>query len=265
MKPDLTPMQVSRTINPLWDLVRTCEAERLCTDDGLWHPEMISEHRLLRASDGDPAQRASDLPGWLARSRPKLVRKFSWAISDPDTVDFVAQHATGNDHPGVVEVGAGTGYWAYQLAQCGVDILAFDIAPPHLVANPYHRPLPEDPPSAPPQGGAPATAVPQRVGQLLQATDMFFDVQPASAAEAAAAHPERSLLICWPPLETAMGAEALTHYQGDRVIYLGEPEGGSCADASFFAQLDEQWTLRAWHQGVTWSYLHDLVLVYGRT
>lgn len=267
MRPDMTPTTVSRTINPLWDLVRTCEAERGISDDDddRWHPEMTPALRLLRLCDRDPSQRDRDWSSYLARSRNEVVRKFSWAISDPDTVDFVAEHATGNDHRGVVEVGAGTGYWAYQLAQCGVDVLAYDLAPPYQTANDYHWVLPPEPPSTTRLGAEPAAAVPQRVRQLLPATDMFFDVQPAAAAEAAAAHPERSLLICWPPLETPMGTEALTHYQGNRVIYLGEPEGGACADDAFFAQLDEQWTVRAKHQGVTWSFLHDLVIVYDRT
>ena len=106
---------------------------------------------------------------------------------------------------GVVEVGAGTGYWASELRDRGVSVAAYDIAPVHLdLHNGYHL-------------GDGGNALP------------WFDVQ-AGGAEAAAAHSERTLLLCWPPKESEPGAfaevatlavDCLEQYGGDTVCFVG--------------------------------------------
>ena len=45
----------------------------------------------------------------------------------------------------LVEIGAGTGYWALCLAQCGAEITAYDLNPPapdSEAANTFHGRLP---------------------------------------------------------------------------------------------------------------------------
>jgi hypothetical protein len=50
-------------------------------------------------------------------------------------VAFVAKHARG----GLVDPIAGTGYWAYLLAQVGVDVVCYDLNPgTALVTNTWH-------------------------------------------------------------------------------------------------------------------------------
>jgi hypothetical protein len=96
----------------------------------------------------------------------------------------------------VVEIGCGSGYWAFVLAQAGVDVLAFDAAAPRFAWHPV----------------------------------------AVGGPEAAARHPDRALLLCWPPYGSPMARDALACYRGDAVIYVGEWPGG-CAESGFFARL----------------------------
>lgn len=92
----------------------------------------------------------------------------------------------------LVEMGAGTGYWAHRLRSIGVDIVAFDQAPlDGERANRYHS------------HGPPWTSVEQGDQTVL----------PRYA--------DRGLFLGWPPLFSSLG-ECLTYYRGDTVAYIGD-------------------------------------------
>jgi hypothetical protein len=92
----------------------------------------------------------------------------------------------------LVEMGAGTGYWAHRLRSIGVDILAFDQAPlGGERANRYHS------------GTRPWTHVEQGDQTVL------------------AGHADRGLFLCWPPLFSSLG-DCLRYYCGDTVAYIGD-------------------------------------------
>jgi hypothetical protein len=92
----------------------------------------------------------------------------------------------------LVEVAAGTGYWAEKLRQLGVDIVAYDQAPPDgEMFNRYHA--------------RKATWMPVIEGDqtvLLK-------------------HPDRTLFVCWPPLYSSLG-DCLSYYEGQAVAYIGD-------------------------------------------
>lgn len=94
-------------------------------------------------------------------------------------------------HPScpVRQVGAGTGYWASLLNASGVDVVAYDSAPVDSAQRNGHHVVST--------GTAP--------GQGMTNAPPFFSVAHADAADAAAAHPGRALLLCWPPPEVATG------------------------------------------------------------
>jgi len=92
----------------------------------------------------------------------------------------------------LVEIGAGTGYWAHRLRSIGVDIVAFDQAPlDRERTNRYHSPT------------QPWTHVEQGDQAVL----------PGYA--------DRGLFLCWPPLFSSLG-DCLMHYGGDTVAYIGD-------------------------------------------
>ena len=188
--------------------------------------------------------------GWrdLGSGKPSITRhdlchQYAWAIPDPASLAFVAEHLGDR----AVEIGAGTGYWASLLSRMGVDLLCFDVAPPQLDgSNAYHSPRNEE-------------------GNLLtgEVRDVFYTIKEGCSRDAGD-HPDRSLFLCWPPYDSSMAYKTLCAYTGNRLVYIGEDLGGCTADDSFFAELDTNWHEVATHKLVQWSGIHDWAWVYER-
>ena len=118
--------------------------------------------------------------------RLETAQRYSYVQPTERLLTVLARHAP------IVEIGAGTGYWAHLLRQRGVDIVAYDLAPAGAaVANRYH-------------GVAPAWS--EVLGGGLPALRI---------------HADRALFTCWPPLFSALG-EVLAHYRGDTVLSIGD-------------------------------------------
>ena len=159
------------------------------------------------AQDAEPDGYAP-MPGKDGRclvSRTSLCGLYSWSIPSPGDIAWILERAAGR---GIVEPGAGAGYWAWQLAQAGADVAAYE---------------PQDPADNHHVDGGP-----------------WFPVQRGDHT-AVAAHPDRSLLLCWPTYADPWAAEALAAYEGDQLFYAGEGEGGCCADGEFFEALTAGW------------------------
>jgi hypothetical protein len=208
------------TQNPLWDVVRWMPASPPWYDGTLLEPEFY-------AAGLSDLKRFDD----LGIGRMKLSSRYAWSIITPGDVTWIVQQLAGRP---VVEIGAGSGYWAWQLEQAGVDIAAYD---PHPVSldnefckhGPYTAVLP----------GGPEAVLSQ--------------------------HPDRALLMVWPPYGGAHAAEALRLYCGDLLIYAGEGWGGCTADDGFYELLDQEWNeVSEAPQHVTWSGVHCSLRAYRR-
>jgi hypothetical protein len=175
--------------------------------------------------------------------RWEYCNRYCWSIPDPETVAFVARYLA----PRAIEIGAGTGYWSWLLAQHGIDILAYDSAPPDCVTtNEWHSPWNEQTASF--LGQLRPTFHPIEHGgpeQLLHATD-------------------RSLFLCWPPYKQDMALQCLTCYTGHRLVYVGEDRGGCCANNVFFDRLKKSWLEVDSHWPVQWYNIGDKAVVYER-
>lgn len=199
-------------LNPYWDIVR-----RLPLDTGMsWTSEI--------AVDGWRPMPAGELVVY----RHMLTPAYAWAIPSPDDIGWITTLLDGR---GVVEIGAGTGYWAWQLAQAGVDVAAYDAKPG---GNHYCSPV------------------------------QYHPVQEGGPRKASQ-HPDRALLLCWPPYDTAMATETLRAYTGDLLIYVGE-YGGCNADDDFFELLDSDWqSLGGSTRHVTYAGIHCRLDAYQRS
>lgn len=171
--------------------------------------------------------------GWY-QVRWRLVSMYSWAIPDDSALGILARYAP------IIEIGAGTGYWAWLLRKWGVDILAFDHCPPthRGHANQHHN-------------------NPDAIGLC------WTDVQ-LGGPEQLPRYPERTLFLCWPPYDTPMASECLRLYSGDTLIYVGEVEGGVTGDPDFHRQLAREWTPQLTHHIPTWDTMRDRLVVYKR-
>jgi hypothetical protein len=217
----------SRTDNPFWDIVRTIPGNSIEWEyEHRWEPE----HYQL-------------IDGAIRFDRKSLCGQYAWSIPDPDTLDFVAKWLS----PQSVEIGAGVGYWAWQLSQLGVDMIAYDIDPPqHTGQNHYHSPRNAD------------------ESKLLGITrEVFFDVRVGNHLMAAK-HPDRTLFLCWPPYSDDMANKTLKAYKGNRLVYIGESAGGCTGEEWFFKRLGRSWEEIDSHKPMQWWGIHDRVYVYER-
>lgn len=205
--------RVSTLDNPYWDAVKA----------HVQPAQYPWEHGLQVGGIRNP-------DAWMQRR--DLVNRYSWTITDPATVAFVATYAG----PKLIDPMAGTGYWAYLLRQLGIRALAWDQEPPNMIENTFHK----------------AGITHCRVG--------------ASSGTASVARngAGRTLLLSWPPYNTPDGADVLAAYPGDRVIYIGEGNGGCTGDDRMHDMLGEHWTEVATHQPVRYFGIRDYVTVYDR-
>ncbi len=194
------------------------------------NPYLDEIHELIASACGS----GGDVTHALIRARPALVEKYSFSVPCARTVGALARIAP------IVEIGAGSGYWAWCLAQAGADIVAYDIAPPD-------------------------SGLPWPHGSL-DAGNYWFEHEwhqvLEGGPEAAARHPDRALFLCWPPLDSPMADEALTAYRdagGKTLAYLGSPR--SSADARFHELRS---TLQCVERVVPWRWpgIEDVLEIY---
>lgn len=204
-------------------------ADRVSTIDNPYWSQVV---RGIEEQPAAPDNARSWWPGFLddRANRRRLTDAFSWTITDPATVRFVAEHAG----PRLIDPMAGTGYWAYLLRQLGIRAIASDVDPPDLGANPWHA----------------------------GSTHCHVRVRRGAEAVTAAGSARRTLLLSWPPMGTPDGADILAAYPGDRMIYIGDPD---CTGNERMYELIEQgWHRIAYHEPVRYDGIDDLVMVYDR-
>ena len=146
------------------------------------------------------APRSDEWPG-------DLLAKFGFAVPDDRALRLIAAHSPA----GVVEIGAGLGYWARLLHERGVDVVAYDLWPPPSSNNVWFA------------GRQP-----------------WFPVLPGDE-RIVATYPERTLLLVWPTRNEDWAASAAQlHLErgGQRLVYVGEAPGGRTGDLRLHALLD---------------------------
>jgi hypothetical protein len=156
------------------------------------------------------------------------VRRYAFAIPSEAALASLARHAP------IVELGAGTGYWAFLLRHRGVDCVAYDRAPPDQIANP------------------------NRFQPLTWTRVERGDI------DTLAGHRDRALFLCWPSYRDPFAARALRAYAGTTLLYIGEPAGGHTADDDFFAQLAQHWLAVEQVALPNWPGTRDALTVYCR-
>lgn len=102
----------------------------------------------------------------------------------------------------LVEMGAGTGYWAGLLRREGLDVLAYD----------------QDVDDGSPMS---VTGKGTKLHQVTHSRVVRGTPQDLAHVE------DRTLLLCWPPGGDSMAEECLDAYKGDTVVYVGEWDDGT--------------------------------------
>jgi len=166
--------------------------------------------------------------------RQSLCGIYSWAVPSPQAIAWIAERC-----PRIFEVGAGRGYWAKVLSDAGCDVIASEptVDGDDLNGNDWH-------------------SCPARVG-------LYFPLLKADST-ASAQHPDRTLMMCWPPYSDPMAAQALTSYEGSRVLFIGEGDGGCCGGEDFWSMISNKWKVIGECELPQWPCIHDWVTLYER-
>lgn len=152
----------------------------------------------------------------VLNERRRLAHKYAWAVPNDAALDAIVARSP------IVELGAGTGYWAALLQERGCDVLAFD-------------PIPD------------STYTTVHTGNHLLA----------------AAHPDRTLFLCWPTFGESWSSDALRLYDGHCVIYVGEWRG--CTGDALLHDMLETWELVQCIELPCWPGVSDALMVFERT
>ncbi|MCP2336964.1 hypothetical protein [Actinomadura rupiterrae] len=188
-------------LNPYWEIVQPFVTER-------------HGRRIINGGRGTGSAR-------LAFAQMVLQATYAYAVPSPETIEWVTGFC--GDCP-VVELGAGRGYWADQLARAGLAIEAYDSEPPDKGAN---------------------VSFPRTVGQA----DVWHPVRSLDEFADRSRPADYSLFLCWPPgWGDTMSSEVLALFEkagGERLVYIGEPRGGKTGNDDFFAALSARWKLES--------------------
>ncbi len=141
-------------------------------------------------------------------TREQLIQTYGFGIPTAEAIQAIRRWSPA----GVVEIGAGTGYWAHLLHQREIDVVAFDVEP-----------------------------APSSQSAWFAGTRPWHPVHRGDHGHAGH-HPARTLLIVWPTKNETWAAEALQLYHvagGECFVYVGEGPGGRTGDDVFHARLGE--------------------------
>lgn len=156
-------------------------------------------------------------------ARDVCIKKYGFAVP----TEKILRKVISASPNGILEIGAGSGYWAHLLDKLGADIRACD----------------DD-----------SGTYPFDVGS-------FFDVERISyeklLKKESCLH-ERTLLMVWPSYENI---EAFNRYHGSTVIYVGEI-GDGCT--GYDEKIEESWMMEKHVQIPVWKGIHDSMGIFKR-
>jgi hypothetical protein len=157
-------------------------------------------------------------PDLQLQVRKKLIYPYSWAIPTSEAIFQIKEYTP------LIEIGAGTGYWAWLLKQAGARIHCFD-----------HEP---------------------------NTSPRWVEIKSSQLSDLAVDR-DHTLLLCWPPFNTGMATQSLSRFTGSQLIYIGEWRGRT-ADPGFHDLLDGKWDLIDQVALPNWPGFRDRVFFFKR-
>jgi hypothetical protein len=202
-----------------------------------------SEHRTLACWPNTEHNRR------LIRSH--LIRKYAFAVPDERALACLAKYAP------IVEMGAGTGYWARCLRERGVDVIAYDELGEQWRA--WFRPsILHDLEISHGVRALVSQPDPTRSDPVLW-TDLLKG-GPVTLAE----HSERTLMLCWPDPWSGFDEAALRAHRGEHLVFVGDPGDEGTGSKWFRALLHRAWQLIEEAAVPRWFNGNDRLIVYRR-
>lgn len=160
------------------------------------------------------------------QARDVLTKRFAWAVPTEEALAAIVELSP------IVEVGAGSGYWAKLLRERGAKVAPYDIDPYPLLNS--------------------------------QVSYSHAAVAKGGPERALRHHPKRTLFLCWPSYAQDWAAEALDLHEGEHVVYIGEGDGGCTGNDRFHHLLYTLYEEISCIEIPRWFGLHDRLYVVRR-
>ena len=191
------------------------------------HPQ-FAKHETLA-----PSRLLAELRD-VARDFPASL--YAYATPSPRVLQTLQSVLLDEHHNSakVIEVGAGTGYWAALLQQqCGIHVHPYDVSPPgNFSDNEYHAEVP--------------------AFTVIQKLDASVAAVAAAGNNNNDDDDNTALFLCYPPPGTEMAISALQSFAGNRVVHVGE-WAGLTGDTAFEACLMERFVCQRYHPIPIWG------------
>lgn len=162
------------------------------------------------------------------RLRAEFIARFGFAILDAATIAYLAKFSP------LIEVGAGCGYWAYELRRAAADVVATD----------------------------PGTG---RYRDLDEGwTKPYVEIERLDGKAAVDKYRGRALLMVWPDLNDPWSVETVATYAGNTVLLIGEGRDGCTGTPELFDRLETDFVPRDEVAIPTFWWVHDSLTVWER-
>lgn len=159
------------------------------------------------------------------RYRDSFVEEYAWAVPNTEAIEAIK-----NLNMPIIEIGAGSGYWAKLISNAGVDVVAFD----------------------------------KRLDYVF--TQSWFDVKDGSI-EMIKDYPGRAMMLCWPCYQSSFAYEATMEFMrrgGNTMIYIGEDSFGCTGDDKFHRVRQKYWDCTQVVNIPQWGGIHDFMEILTR-
>ena len=163
--------------------------------------------------------------------RKKFTKEVSWAIPNEEAIEAIVSFANGKK---IVDIGAGYAFWDALIADKGGDVVALD--------------------------------VPEHGGYLCDGFEPFYPVQKMEQENILGyiLHNKEVLMFIWPPYDEECSRYYLENTLPNKIVYVGEGDGGCCATSSFFEFLNEEYEEVNYINIPQWYGIFDRVYLYKR-
>jgi hypothetical protein len=142
--------------------------------------------------------------------REQFIQRYGFAILWSWAIEAMRPYAP------LLEIGAGSGYWTYELQKHGIDCIATDTMEGTygFFDREHHE-----------------------AGRWEKS---YVEIEKLNSVEAVRKYPNRNLLTVWPDYKESWAADTLDIFTGQVVIYQGEGYGNATADDRFHELLDSR-------------------------
>lgn len=158
--------------------------------------------------------------------RTRLVAEYSWAVPDQRALCAILDTVDQFGLKGVVEMGAGSGYWGSLLRALAGNWVGLD-------RDPWVK-----------------THAPVQQAETGALADSRWN--------------DWMLFLCWPPYATDMGINAIKAFKGKYLAYVGEGKYGCTGCDDMHEELDTNWMVLDEISIPQWNGIHDYLTLYVR-